>query len=165
MNLVLRDQNWLEQQFLLVWERGFKDLIPANRLVIRFGRVARTRLGSIRMSRDRKTSTILVNRLFQKENVPIEVLEVTIAHELSHYLHGFSSPFEQKFSSPHAGGVVTKELKKRGFGPHLIFQKYWVKRYWRELFQQHRPFSIKTLKRSRRISSCSWRRLLRPLFY
>jgi hypothetical protein len=67
------------------------------------------------MSRDAKISTILINRLFQLEIVPVEVVDATIAHELTHYLHGFSSPLEQKFSTPHAGGVVTKELKKRGF--------------------------------------------------
>jgi len=43
------------------------------------------------------------------------LVDATIVHELTHYLHGFSSPIEQKFRTAHAGGVVVKELKKRGF--------------------------------------------------
>lgn len=132
-----RDQAWLEQKLQEVWERGFSDLVAANRITIRFGRAARTRLGSIRLSRDRSESRILMNRLFQLPDVPETVVEVTIAHELTHYLHGFSSPLEQKYSSPHAGGVVTRELKARGFADVLLFQKKWLKSDWPALIQKH----------------------------
>lgn len=125
-----RDQQWLEDCFKGVWERGFPDVVPCNQVVIAYGQSARTRLGSIRMSRDKKVSKILINRLFRHPDVPVEVVQATIAHELAHYTHGFSSPIEQKFSSPHAGGVVTKELKARGFGDELTFQKKWLKQHW-----------------------------------
>lgn len=132
-----RDQLWLEQTLASVWRRHFPDMVAENRVEIRFGRVARTRLGSIRMSRDKTISTILINKLFQNPIVPLAVVEATIAHELVHYLHGFSSPFEQKFYSPHAGGVVTKELVARGFGEILSFQKRWLKEEWPKLLKEH----------------------------
>ncbi len=154
--MTARDQIWLEGCLAEVWQRHFPDMAAANRVVIRFGRVARTRLGSIRMSRDKRISTILINRLFQSPSVPLGVVEATIAHELVHYLHGFSSPFEQKFCSPHAGGVVTKELKKRGFGEILQHQKRWLKGEWPALVRAHVP--VRRTVRRRRVG------ILRRLF-
>lgn len=147
-----RNQFWLEATLASVWQRHFYDVMPGNRVVIRFGRVAKTRLGSIRMSRDKKTSVILINRLFQSTSVPMEIVEATIAHELVHYLHGFSSPFEQKFSTPHAGGVVTKELKKRGFGPILVFQKQWLKEVWPKLVRAHVSVRVRRIGSVRRVA-------------
>jgi hypothetical protein len=107
------------------------------------------------MSRDAKISTILINRLFQLEIVPVEVVDATIAHELTHYLHGFSSPLEQKFSTPHAGGVVTKELKKRGFESALELQKKWLKVQWPLLVREHAPERLKR-RRIKRIRRRRW---------
>ena len=45
-------------------------------------------------------------------------------------MHGFQSPYEQKFRYPHQGGIVDKELKKRGFGLLLKLEKEWVKSNW-----------------------------------
>ncbi|HCW32011.1 TPA: hypothetical protein DGH83_00740 [Candidatus Peregrinibacteria bacterium] len=132
-----RNQKWLEDRMHQVLERGFSDLIPANKIEIKFGQAARTRLGSIRLLRDKKKSRILINRLFQIEKIPLIVVDLTIAHELVHYVHGFSSPLEQKFCTPHAGGVVDKELKARGFGQDLLFQKNWLKKNWRLFLIQH----------------------------
>lgn len=151
--LTPRDQQWLENRLKIVWQQGFSDLVPGNRVEIKFGRVARTRLGSIRMSRDKKVSKILINRLFLQDAIPAQVVDATIAHELVHYLHGFSSPFEQKYCSPHAGGVVTKELKQRGFSETLLFQRRWLKVHWLPLLREHaglRP-SAHHRKRSRRL--------------
>lgn len=151
--MTTRDQEWLETRLKTVWQRGFTDLVPGNRVEIKFGRVARTRLGSIRMSRDKKVSKILINRLFIQENIPEQVVDATIAHELVHYLHGFSSPFEQKFCSPHAGGVVTKELKQRGFSEALLFQRRWLKTHWLPLLREHVGLRSRAprRKRSRRL--------------
>lgn len=148
-----RDQSWLESRLADVWQRGFFDVVPGNRVEIKFGRVARTRLGSIRMSRDKKVSKILINRLFTSEAIPEEVVDATIAHELVHYLHGFSSPFEQKYCSPHAGGVVTKELKQRGFSEALLFQRRWLKTHWLPLLREHVGLRLRAprRKRSRRL--------------
>jgi hypothetical protein len=86
---------------------------------------------------NKKVSKILINRLFQNVEVPLEVIDLTMAHELVHYLHGFSSPFEQKFYSPHAGGVVDRELKERGFSRELAFQKRWTKTHWPHVLRAH----------------------------
>ena len=144
-----RTQVWLEARLALIWTRSFPDLEPANEVVIRYGQMARTRFGSIRLSRDKKVSKILINRLFQLERVPLEVVDVTIAHELIHYLHGFSSPFEQKFSTPHAGGVVTKELKKRGFETALKIEKKWLDEQWTHLVREHLPLRRRVVRRRR----------------
>lgn len=134
---LVRDQQWLESRLHQVWQRGFPDMMAPNEVLIRYGRAARTRLGSIRMSPDKKVSKILLNRLFQHSEIPLEVIDLTIAHELVHYLHGFSSPFEQKFYSPHAGGVVDRELKERGFSRELTFQKRWTKTHWPHVLRAH----------------------------
>jgi hypothetical protein len=139
MNDIERNQQWLEERLAFVWQRAFPDLEPVNEVVIAYGQRARTRLGSIRMSRDKKTSKILINRLFQNEEVPVEIVDVTIAHELTHYLHGFSSPLKQLYRTPHAGGVVDKELKKRGFGATLVMQKKWLAEQWPQFLRAHVP--------------------------
>ena len=146
----IRDQQWLEERLVRIWQKTFPDLVPANQVVIRFGRAARVRLGSIRMSRDKKISKILINKLFQNLEVPVEVVDATIAHELTHYLHGFSSPLEQKFSTPHAGGIVTKELKKRGFARILEVQKKWLKNEWPKFLKQYGPKPRRRTYRRRR---------------
>lgn len=132
-----RDQAWLNQRLQYLWKRGFSDVVPLNTVLIRYGRVARTRLGSIRMSEDKKISQILVNRLFQSLEIPLEVVDLTIAHELVHYVHGFSSPFEQKFCTPHAGGVVNQELKQRGFSKELSFHRRWLRENWASVLASH----------------------------
>ena len=153
---IQRDQQWLEQRFLHVWERGFSDVIPGNTIVVKYGQRAKTRLGSIRMSRDEKVSTVLINRLFQLEEVPLEVIDATIAHELCHYVHGFSSPFEQKFRTPHAGGVVTKELRVRGFEKERLFQEKWTRQHWSDLVRAHAPArKRRRVRRKRRPMSFS----------
>ncbi len=134
-----RNQEWLEDRLRIVWMRGFSEVVPRNAVTIAFGRRARTRLGSIRMDKDKKKSRILINRLFVHPEVPVQVVDAVIAHEIVHYAHGFGSPFEQKFCTPHAGGVVTKEMKKRGFGKELALQKKWLKYEWPKFLKLHGP--------------------------
>ena len=45
-------------------------------------------------------------------------------------MHGFQSPHKQQFKYPHQGGIVNKELTKRGFGLLLTLEKEWVKHNW-----------------------------------
>lgn len=157
MTFLGRDQVWLEAVLQEVWTTAFPDLVAQNRVEIRFGRAARTRLGSIRMARDGSVSTILMNRLFRDERVPREMVAVTVAHELTHYLHGFSSPLPRQYKSPHAGGVVTRDLKARGFGPALVRQKRWLKAHFPGLYREHVPGAV------RRRSSRRARRPVSPL--
>ena len=98
---------------------------------IAFGRRARTRLGSIKQTGGlEKRSIITINGLFRDEAIPKEIINATIAHELCHFVHGFSSPLPQLVSYPHQGGIVDKEMKSRGLGNLLDFQKKWLKTEW-----------------------------------
>jgi hypothetical protein len=161
MTPTTRDQLWLENRLQLVWRRGFSDLVPLNKVQIQYGQSARTRLGSIRMSRDGKVSKILINKLYQLPQVPLEVVDCTIGHELTHYLHGFSSPLKQRYKTPHAGGVVTKELTGRGFGADLLIQKRWLKEEWPRLLKAN--VSIVRRRPRRRSRSSFLKRLRRAL--
>jgi len=78
----------------------------------------------------------------------------TIAHELCHYAHGFSSPLEQRHPHPHYGGVVTKEMKARGFEKELKMQKKWLKEVWPELLREKMP--PRTIRRRRRRVVIKW---------
>lgn len=78
-------------------------------------------------------SVITITRMFAREDVPLEVVNFTIAHELCHYAHGFSSQNKKLFRHPHHGGVVNSEIKKRG-GEHLIkAYKVWIREYRKKI--------------------------------
>ena len=155
----MRDNAWLENKMWEMLHESFADVPVSNDLVIKFGRRAKQRLGSIRRKEMRKTSGMLVSRFaksfgitpsgspFSKEGgdnpsiititghfknlrIPEYVVLVTIAHELVHYAHGFSSPLEQKYQHPHRGGVVKKELEVRGFGEIQQIADKWLKENW-----------------------------------
>ena len=49
-------------------------------------------------------------------------------------MHGFQSPYPQLFRHPHKGGIVDKEIKKRGYDFLFDLEKSWVKKNW---FQLH----------------------------
>lgn len=65
--------------------------------------------------------------------IPTEVVDHTLAHELVHYAHGFSSRRTRLHKYPHAGGVVQKEMEKRGMGNLIKSYKEWIKRYRKQL--------------------------------
>jgi len=130
--LPLRDSDWLVERLQMVWGRYFPDVPRANDVVIEFGRRAKARLGSImREPRGAKRSIITITGYFRSRDVPDFVVDTVIGHELAHYAHGFSSPHRQLYRHPHEGGVVSKELRKRGMGDALRLQKQWLKRHWR----------------------------------
>lgn len=80
-------------------------------------------------SKTPQKSVITITSMFAKENVPVEVIHHTICHELCHYTHGFSSANKRLFKYPHHGGIVNKELERRG-AKHLILAfKKWLKSY------------------------------------
>ena len=82
---------------------------------------------------------ITINSLFKDANIPEYVVIGTIAHELAHYTHGFHSPLEQRFATPHAGGVVHQEMENRGLGEIHRQQKRWLKANWRNYLEQKLP--------------------------
>jgi hypothetical protein len=157
MTSSLRDNKWLESRLYDIWQTYFSDVAKINRVYIIFGRANRNQLGAIaakgpkrlfrppgRFPKDswwlpESYSVITINSLFKKPDIPQEIIDTTIAHELVHYSHGFSSPHPQLYRYPHQGSIVTKELIKRGLASQLRFQKKWLKTNWKNhiLDRQH----------------------------
>ena len=153
----MRDDTWLFQKLDEIWDGHFSDIPQHNDVIIKFGRKARQRLGSIKqetksardlLNKSRKT-IITINGLFRDTRVPEYVVMATIAHEMCHYAHGFSSPLDQKFSNPHQGGIVTKEMKTRGFEKELKSQKKWLKEVWPKYLEEKMPYRPRQRRRRR----------------
>ncbi len=143
-----RDNLWLEKRLNQIWQTHFPDVKKINRVYIIFGRKARNVFGSIKARGPKQPfrtpgrypkpsiwlpqsiTIITINGNFKNPEIPNEIIDLTIAHELVHYAHGFSSPHPQLYQYPHQGSVVTKELIKRGLSDQLKFQKTWIKNYW-----------------------------------
>ena len=154
----MRDNGWLEKQLQYLLKKNFADVVISNPLEIKFGMEAKYRFGSIRLLKSTKgtrstksikgflpnflkargtlkaserpaKSIITITSMFAKESVPVAVVQYTIAHELCHYAHGFSSANKRLFKYPHHGGIVNKELSDRR-AHHLITAfKKWLKIY------------------------------------
>ncbi len=127
-----RDNRWLKSRLQMIWQRYFADVPLANNVVVKFGQQAKTRLGSIKFGR-RKTNPntiITINGHFQDPQIPEFVIDGVLAHELTHYAHGFFSPHNQFHPYPHAGGVVRREMVDRGLSDLLKLEKAWIKNNW-----------------------------------
>lgn len=129
----LRDNNWLLSRLGSIWSKHFADVDQINPLFIRFGRYSKYRLGSIRLKKKSSKSYITITEMFKKNNIPVEVVDHTLAHELVHYTHGFSSKRVRLHKYPHAGGIVNKEMRKRGMGYLIDAYRIWVREYKKEL--------------------------------
>lgn len=129
----------------------FPEAAPhRGQISIGFGRKARTRLGSIRqIGRFKKQSIITINGLFREETIPEEIITATVAHELCHFVQGFSSPLPQQSAYPHQGGLVDNELKRRGLGDLLKFQKKWLKSEWPAIVKANFKPTIRRARRAR----------------
>lgn len=75
--------------------------------------------------------------MFKDTSIPVEVVDHTIAHELCHYTHGFSSPKKQLHKYPHSGGVIQQELAERNLQHLSRAYKIWIKKY-REILRSDR---------------------------
>ena len=127
----MRDNLFIRNCFLELYRQHFADVPLPNKIVIGFGRYSRTRLGSIKLNAQ-KQSVIVLTGYFRSEEVPLAVLQATLAHEFVHYLHGFNSLHPRKISHPHRGNVVKDEMRRRGLLPILIEQQRWLRTQWRE---------------------------------
>lgn len=166
----MRDDKWLFGKLDEIWDSYYPDVPQDNDVRIVWGRRARNRLGSIKQVRGErcqsarvgtssplkhKTSNlgnhnvtvITINSLFKDETIPEFVVTGTIAHELAHYAHGFHSPIEQKYATPHAGGVVHREMDSRGLEEIHKKQKRWLKEHWRNYLLKEFPPSKAKQKR------------------
>lgn len=134
----MRDDNWLLARLDYLWSNYFADIPQINPVYIRFGRFARLRFGSIRMDRATKKTYITISGMFKDQSVPQEIVDHTIAHELCHYTHGFSSPHKRLHRFPHEGGIIKHELENRGL--IYLYEAYrnWIKGYREELKSYYR---------------------------
>ncbi len=126
-----RDNKWLLSRLDSIWSSYFPDMNQDNPVFIRFSRSSKFRLGSIKMISSR--SVINITGMFKKMSIPQEVVDHTIAHELVHYSHGFSSKKPRLHKYPHAGGIVQKEMKRRGMSHLIRAYRKWVAKYRTEL--------------------------------
>lgn len=128
-----RDDIWLLSRLDYIWSEYFSDVQTSNKVFIRFGRYARLRLGSIKYDKKLGHSTTTITGMFKNPQIPQNVVDCTIAHELTHYSHGFSSPHARMHKYPHEGGVVKKEMQERGMGHLLKAYREWIKKYREQL--------------------------------
>ncbi len=128
-----RDDNWLRLRTKYLWKTFFGNVSQDNLVFIRFGRYSRFRLGSIRLERRTKHSFITVTSMFKDPGIPVEVVDHTIAHELCHYTHGFSSTKPRLHKYPHHGGVIKKELESRGMYSLVKAYAKWLAAYRKTL--------------------------------
>lgn len=132
-----RDDIWLLSRLDYLWSNFFADVSQDNPIFIKFGRFSKFRLGSIKYEKSNKKSYITITSMFKDPRIPVEVIDHTIAHELCHYTHGFSSPKAQLHRYPHSGGVIKNEMEERSLGHlHKAYRK-WVKEY-REILRNKR---------------------------
>lgn len=158
----MRDDKWLFEKLDEIWDKYFTDIPQENDVRIVWGRRARNRLGSIKQvsgfqlqsssinkkSNSHPVTVITINKLFQDKSIPESVVVSTIAHELTHYAHGFHSPLEQRYATPHAGGIIDKEMDERGLKEIRLIAKKWLKENWRDyLLNKYPPKSRKRQKR------------------
>lgn len=132
----MRDKEWLEKRFDQIWKLFFSEVEKKN-VYVRFKGRWKNKFGHI--TKKNGMAEIAVNSLFVDERVPEDVVKLTIAHEIVHYMHGFHSHLPKRFDHPHKGGIVDKELKGKGFGYALSKEKVWVKNEWPDLFNELRP--------------------------
>ncbi len=124
----LRTNQWLAERLDYIWGQYFSDLFREQTLAIRFGPLAKQRLGSIKRRNNR--SIITVTGYYRSLAVPDFVVDETISHELVHYSHGFESPLPRLYRFPHEGNVVHRELVKRNLSLIHRDARRWLKTHW-----------------------------------
>ncbi len=135
-----------------IWENHFPDVPRKNLVIAKYGKFSKQRLGSIKWVRDfkgikgfykkfkdeheaqddKRITLIILTRYFTLPEIPDFVVKTTLAHELTHYAHGFNSPLEKKFKYPHQGKIIDRELKKRGLQKELKLSEKWLKENWKK---------------------------------
>ena len=121
-----------------IWQDFFADIPRVNTVDIAYCQPWKRRLGLIRLSLDGTKSFIGINALLQVHEVPEYVLRATIAHELTHYAHGFGSPLPRIFEHPHANNIVQHELIRRGLGELANMCDDWIDKQWFSFYDMQR---------------------------
>lgn len=147
----MRDDEFLRKKLGYLWDLAFSDVERKNDIKIRFKGRWKNKFGHIKKLKG-GDSEIVVNGYFRDLKVPEFIIDLTIAHELVHYSHGFNSPLPKLYRHPHQGGVVSRELKKRGFGDLLKQERKWIKEEWKKIAEEE-------FKPRRRVVRRGWFRL------
>lgn len=134
---VARDNTWLKTELERMWQKHFWDVPRRNPIDAAFGQPWPTRLALIILGEETQISYIRLNALLRVLGVPGFVITITLAHELAHYAHGFGSLLPRKYTHPHEGGVINKELQERGLGHLLAPYAEWVTKYWDSFYMEH----------------------------
>ena len=137
----MRSEEWLKERFQQIWQTFFPEVEQRN-IAIRWKGRWKNKFGHI-TSKPNKGSEIVINSFFRDERVPEDVIKLTIAHEIVHYMHGFHSHLPKKYNHPHKGNVVNKELTARGFAYAIKQERQWVKEIWPQLLKELRPTRLK----------------------
>jgi len=132
----MRDDTWLKNRMLEIWQIHFIDVPMLNQINIKFKGRWKNKFGHIKMKNN--ITEIVINSLFQNDNVPQYIIDLTIAHELIHYAHGFQSPLARKYNYPHQGGIVRKELLRRGFKNQMELERKVFRKEWPEIYKKIR---------------------------
>lgn len=136
----MRDDNWLQEKLDYLFKKYFSSVKIHEPIEIKWGREAKYRFGSIKLVKPKglkfitkrsqpQKSIITITSMFKSEDIPVSVVEYTIAHELCHYAHGFSSSNRRLFRHPHHGGIINQELRERGASELIEPFKIWLKSY------------------------------------
>jgi len=135
----MRDNILLKERLTQISGKLFPELNTSS-IIIKFKGKSKYKFGHIK--RTRNNTEIAINSLFKDLLVPQYVIDLTIAHELVHYSHGFQSPLPKKFKYPHKGGVVRKELIRKGLANFLRREKLFFKKEWSEIYTEitKKPF-------------------------
>lgn len=145
----MRDDEFLRKKLDYIWQLGFLDVKKNNNINIKFKGRWKNKFGHIKKLKN-GDSEVVINGYFKNEIVPEYIIDLTIAHELVHYSHGFNSPLPKLHSHPHKGGVVNRDLKKRGFGNLLKLERRWIKEEWRNIakeeFRERQYNTIRTFR-------------------
>jgi hypothetical protein len=134
--LAVRTDQWLREALDDVWARHFADTPHVNRVQVSFAGPWKSRLGLITMAENQLTTYIQINSLLRYPEVPGFVLTITVAHEMVHYVHGFGSPLPQRFKHPHRGGIVKRELVRRGLAEEYDRYDEWVYSHWYDFYER-----------------------------
>src|SRR3989344_7218309 len=134
----MRDESWLINRFYFIWQTYFPEIERKNHIIIKFKGKWRNKFGHIKKLKGNNTE-IVVNYLFKDEKIPDYVIDITIAHEIVHYMHGFNSPHEKRFTHPHKGNIVNRELNKRGLDSYLKLEKRFIKEEWPNIIKEFKP--------------------------
>ncbi len=121
-----------------IWHQYFSDIARVNTVNIDYCHPWKRRLGLIRLSLDNTTTFIGINALLSHRQIPEYVLIATIAHELTHYAHGFGSPLPRIYKHPHANNIVNRELEERGLGEFAHQCDEWIDKHWFPFYDMER---------------------------